>query len=87
MAPHDVLRELCALSARLGVVVRIERFDPRILEGRGGLCWLRGVPTVLVDEALPLYDKIGVLVAALSVFDIEALYVPPALRQRLRAAG
>jgi hypothetical protein len=81
----DVLRELEKLARRLGVAVRFEAFDPTVIEGKGGLCWIRGTPTVVVDGGAPLLDKIGVLADALRVFDIEALYVPPLLRQRLTA--
>jgi hypothetical protein len=79
----EVLRELEKLAQRLGVAVRFESFDVRVIEGKGGLCWIRGVPTVLLDSGASLLDKIGVLADALRVFDIEAIYVPPVLRQRL----
>jgi hypothetical protein len=81
----DVLRELDKLARRLGVAVRFETFDVRVIEGKGGLCWIRGNPTVVIDGGAPLLDKIAVLADALRVFDIEALYVPPVLRQRLSA--
>ena len=83
MTPAEVLRELEKLAARLGIVVRFEPFDPRVIDGRGGLCWLHGNPMVVVEAKLPVLDKIGVLAEALSTFDVEAIYLPPALRQRL----
>lgn len=83
MTHADVLRELEKLARRLGVTVRFETFDLKVIEGKGGLCWIHGTPTVVIDGGAPLLDKIGVLSDALRVFDIEALYVPPVLRQRL----
>lgn len=81
--PAEVLRELEKLARLLGIQVRHEPFDPRVIEGKGGLCWVRNVPTVMLDAGAPLIDKVGVLAEALSHFDVEALYVPPLLRQRI----
>ena len=83
MIPADVLRELEKLAARLGVDVRFDSFDARVVEKRGGLCLLRGKSVIVIDSALPLLDKIGVLAEALSVFDLEPIYVPPVLRARI----
>lgn len=84
MLPHEVLAELEKLAARIGVVVRHEAFDLTVLSGKGGLCWLRGRPVVLLDGGLPVLDKVGVLAEALSAFDLEALYVPPVVRRRVQ---
>ena len=90
MAPHDILRALEALASRIGVSVRSEPFALSVLEGRGGLCRLRGEHVVVMDARLPILDKIAVLAAALAAFDLEAIYVPPLLRasiQRRRRAA
>ena len=80
-----ILVELQRLAGRMGLAVRAESFDLKVIEGRGGLCWLRGQPTVVMDARLPLLDKIGVLAEALAAFDLEAIYVPPFLRAKIRA--
>ncbi len=80
-----ILAELQRLAKRIGLAVRAESFDLKVIEGRGGLCWLRGQPIVVMDARLPLLDKIGVLAEALAAFDLEALYVPPFLRAKIRA--
>jgi hypothetical protein len=81
--PELILLELERLAMRLGIVVRAEAFDKTTIEGRGGLCWLRGRPVVVMDAGMPIVDKIGVLADALSRFDVEAIYLPPLLRARL----
>ena len=68
------------LAARLGIDVRFDSFDAKALELRGGFCTLRGNPVIVLDSTLPLLDKIGVLVEALKLFDLEAIYVPAVLR-------
>jgi hypothetical protein len=41
----------------------------------------------VIDTALPLMDKIGILSEALSAFDLEAIYLPAILRTRVRSPG
>jgi hypothetical protein len=86
VTPGRVLAELEALAARLGVAVRAEPFGTGVLKGRGGLCWVDGKPLVVMDAKLALPEQIGVLAAALGSFDLEAVSVPPAVREQIDAA-
>jgi hypothetical protein len=86
VTPGRVLAELEALAARLGISVRAERFEPGVLERRGGLCWLDGRPLVVMDEKLPVHDRIAVLARALGQFDLEGTSVPPLVREHIDAA-
>jgi hypothetical protein len=81
-----VLAELEALAARLGVMVRAEPFGGELLEGKGGLCRLHGVPLVVMDARLGTEDRIAVLAAALATFDLDGVFVPPVVRERIEAA-
>jgi hypothetical protein len=80
-----MLRELEGLARRLGIEVRFEPFDPRAAR-RGGLCTLHGAPLVLVDSTATTMEQVGILCDALAQFDVEIMYVPPALRTRLQKA-
>ncbi len=82
MTPAEILVELERLATKLGVTVRMEPFDAKST-AKGGLCKLRGAPFVVIDQGLPVIDKIGILSDALASFDLEAIYVPPVLRARL----
>lgn len=77
-----MLRALEELARRVGLEVRIE---PQWLGGAsaGGLCRLRGVPVVLLDGLAPMHERIGVLCEALAQFDLETVFLPPALRTLL----
>jgi hypothetical protein len=86
MAPDHMLHELERLARRMGVEVRFEAFDARATR-RGGLCTLRGAPLVLVDAHATTLDKVAVLCAALARFDVEAMYIPPMLRSRMRGTA
>jgi hypothetical protein len=83
VAPREILRELETLAGRLGVAVRFDVFEAKPSKGRGGLCRVRGKPMILVDAGLSEQDKIAVMAEALARFDLEAMYVPPALRARI----
>jgi hypothetical protein len=79
-----MLLELESLAARIGIAIRAEAFDTRVIERSGGLCILRGKPVIVVDARAPLIDKIAVLADALAAFDLEPIYVPPLLRARIQ---
>jgi hypothetical protein len=81
-----LLGELEALASRLGVAVRVEVFPGELLQGRGGLCWLRGRPVVLMDSSLSPADRILTLASALATFDLDTVYVPPLVRERVESA-
>ncbi len=75
------------LAARIGVEVRVEP----VWQGgdrAGGLCRVHGVPLILLDGLAPITDRIAVLCEALSELEpeLENVFVPPALRARIRAA-
>ncbi len=86
MTPGRVLAELEALAARLGVAVRAEPFGKGVLEGRGGLCWVDGKPLVVMDAKLAVPDRVAVLAKALGKFDLEAVSLPPLVREQIEAA-
>jgi len=82
VTPWRVLSELEALAARLGVPVRAEAFSKR-LEGRGGLCWVDGKALVVMDEKLPVPDRIAVLAGALAQLQLDTSQVPLFLLQTI----
>ncbi len=84
--PTRLLAELEALASRLGVEVRREPFGKGLLEGRGGLCWVKGKPLVVMDEKLQVAERIGVLAGALAEFDLEGVHLVPAVREAIEAA-
>ena len=86
MTPSRVLSVLESLAARVGIAVRAEAFGRGLLQGRGGLCWVRGEPLVVMDEALAIPDRIAVLAAALGHFDLDGVYVAPAIRELIDRA-
>ena len=86
MTPRRVLSELEALAERLGVPVRAEPFSKGVLEGRGGLCWVDGKALVVMDEKLPVPDRIVVIAAALAELNLDTSQVPLFLLQTLESS-
>ncbi len=83
----NVLSLLEQVAERLGVEVRYERLQGGP-DARGGLCRVEGKDLILVDEEASVQDRIAVLAGAVAELDIEALFLPPALRERIaRARG
>ena len=83
-----LLDELTWAAARVGIDVRMERFDPNLSDARrprGGLCVLRGRRVILVDAAAPLPDRIATVASALSQVDLDAIYLPPVVRATVGA--
>jgi hypothetical protein len=76
VTPRRVLSELESLAARLGVSVRAEAFSKGVLEGHGGLCWVDGKALVVMDEKLPVPDRIVVLAGALAQLELDTSQVP-----------
>lgn len=78
-----MLRALEDLARRVGLEVRVE--EPwKGGPSAGGMCLLRGRPVVLLDALAPLPDRVEVLCEALSGFDLDSVFLPPALRARLQ---
>jgi hypothetical protein len=50
---------------------------------RGGICTVAGSRVILVDSGASMPERVAVLADALCREDLEALYLPPALRERL----
>jgi len=86
--PTQLVAALEGVAARLGIPIRyeaMERTQPR--RPSGGLCLLRGRPIILVDGSLGPQDRVVILAKALAQFDLEALYLPPAVRAAIRLEG
>ena len=87
MSPEDQLHHLERLAERLGIKVRYESFDPQAMGARGGLCRVYEKRVFVADESLPTIDRVTLLAHAISSMEVEAMYVPPILRRKLRRAG
>jgi hypothetical protein len=84
---RQLLQELTTVADRLGIQVRFEALSPGVdmaSSSKGGLCTLRGVRLLVVDARLGVEEQVGVVAEALATCDLESMYMPPAVRARVR---
>jgi len=74
---HEALvGELEQVAHKLGIQVRYEDCG-----GRGGMGLLRGRRVIFVDEGKPPLDRAAVIASCLAQIDLEALFIPPRVRE------
>jgi len=78
MRGKALLEALVTLAGTRGVTVRREPMTRGT--SAGGLCVLKGVPTVLVDERANLDAQVEILARALRRYDWSGVELEPALR-------
>jgi hypothetical protein len=83
MDDYATLALLEELAYRLGVPIRYEKMIDEDTLSAGGLCRLKGQEIILVDTRAGAKDKIRTLVKALKHFDLDDVYVRPAIRELL----
>lgn len=82
MEERKLLGELEALAHKLNVAIRYETFEGETFSP-GGICRIRGKPVIMVNQSASLRDKCRTLAKALKRFDLNGLYLKPALRELL----
>lgn len=82
MKPEQITEALEQAAVQVGVRVRYETMTGDSA-GAGGLCKIRGEWTVIMDRKSPPSDRVAMLVEALSQFDVDAVFLPPEIRQVL----
>ncbi len=84
MDDYATLMRLEELADTLGVPIRYERIpDEEEFIISGGLCRLRGNPVVIINSRASTKNKIRALISALRQFDLNDVYIRPALRALL----
>ncbi len=80
---EQVIKALEEVAERLSVSVHYEEMKAFEFRVQDGSCRLKGKPRIFIDRKRPLKEKITVLARELSKFDLETVYVPPLLRERV----
>ncbi len=81
MDHETVLHHLEELAKRLDIEVRYES-----AAGRVGKAVLRGKKIAVVDASLRVVDRVAALASLLADEEINGVYLPPAVRNRIDAA-
>lgn len=72
----QILEELEALAAKVGIKIRYERTD-----ARGGMCLYKGTQFIIIDKNATDDYKISVVIENLKKIDFSDYYVSPKLRE------
>jgi len=85
---HDqvMLSLLEGLAEQLQIPVSYADLATEELPGRGGLCVLHGERRIIIERTLAVRQKARLLAAGLAQFDLEEVFVLPAVRQALEEA-
>ena len=83
MNETTILQNLEGIAEKLNLKVSYENLRKLHVFSKGGLYRFKDDRTVLIEKSLILSDKIDTLADALTQFDLEEIYIPPALRKIL----
>ena len=90
MNENETIDQLEELVERFGIKIRYEplKQEEDLIRIRWGLCLLRGEYVLIIDSKATMGEKIRTLAEAMRHFDIDQVYIRPALRELLeKVAG
>jgi hypothetical protein len=86
MHAEALLSRLEGVAAQLNIPVRYASLATEELPGRGGLCVLRGQRRIIIERTLGCREKARLLATGLAQFDLEGVFLLPAVREAIEAA-
>ncbi len=86
MDANVLLAALEGLAEHLRIPVSYATLATEDLPGRGGLCVVHGERRVIIERTLTAGEKARLLAAGLAQFDLEDVFLLPAVRQAIEGA-
>jgi hypothetical protein len=83
---EELLALLERLAEQLEIPVSYAALATEELPGRGGLCVLRGERRIILERTLSTREKAHLLAAGLAHFDLENVFLLPAIRDAIEEA-
>jgi len=80
---EEIMRALEELAERLSIRIHYEEMKAFEFRVEDGSCRVKGEPSIFIDRKRPLKEKISILARELQKFDLEDIYIPPLLRERV----
>jgi hypothetical protein len=80
---EEIMKALEEVAERLSVQVHYEEMKAFEFRVQDGSCRVKGESSIFIDRKRPLKEKISVLARELKKFDLEDIYVPPLLREKI----
>jgi len=77
------LESLKKIATELSIdIIPGNLFDPEIMI-KSGHCKVKGKDTIIIDNLLSSQEQGEVIIQALKKFNMESIYLPPWIRERL----
>ncbi len=80
---EEILQALEQVAERLSVHVHYEDMKAFEFRIQDGICTIKGEAHIYIDRKRPVHEKIQVLSHELKKFNLEEIYIPPFLRERV----
>jgi hypothetical protein len=79
------LEDLKEIASKLSIdIIPGNLFDPEIMI-KSGHCKVKGRDTIIIDNLLSSQEQSEVIIQTLKKFDLESIYLPPWIRERLES--
>jgi hypothetical protein len=86
MQDRGLLTALEGLAEQLQIPVTYAGLATEELPGRGGMCVLHGERRIIIERGLTTREKTHLLAAGLAQFDLEDVFLLPAVREAIERA-
>lgn len=83
MDVHAQLEDLKSVAAKCSIEIEISNLADEELSIQSGLCKVKGNSLIILDKKLEPEEQVAVILKALENFDLETIYVPSWIRERL----
>lgn len=80
---EEIMKALEEVAERLSVHIHYEEMKAFEFRVQDGSCRVKGESSIFIDRKRPLKEKISILARELRKFDLEDIYVPPLLREKI----
>ena len=80
---EQILEALEEVAERLSIKVHYERMKAFEFRVQDGSCKLKGESKIYIDSRHPIKDKVSILAQELGKYNLEEIYIPPLLREKV----
>jgi hypothetical protein len=80
---EEILKALEEVAERLSVRIHYEEMTTDEFRAQDGCCRVKGESHIYIDRKRSIKGKIRVLANELKRFDLDDIYLPPFLRERI----
>lgn len=84
MKQEQIYQELVGIAEKLGIKVAEKSFRNLGITVRSGFCRVKKENKFIMDKHKSLQHKIAMLATELNAYDLESIYIMPAVREILK---